>query len=122
MSGRLLKHRFNGAIFGWSPGLAKHADLYEVTEEQAYPENFMPEAVKVARDRLFLDIGDLDEGEPPPEAYTDTFMEIDDAEFTRAVADRGETVRHRWPVDPSVAPSDWSQEVGLTPPSPQVAA
>lgn len=55
MSIRYLKSRKDGWIFEWDPILAKNPSLYEVTEEEAYPERFIPtaaiEAVAAKRTR-----------------------------------------------------------------------
>lgn len=55
---RYLKGRRDGWIFEWDPILAKNPDVYEVTEEEAYPERFIPteamarvEAVAVKKGR-----------------------------------------------------------------------
>lgn len=42
MSIRYLKSRKDGWIFEWDEILAKNPNLYEVTEEEAYPERFIP--------------------------------------------------------------------------------
>lgn len=55
MTIRYLKSRKDGWIFEWDAILAKNPSLYEVTEEEAYPERFIPvaaiEAVAVKRGR-----------------------------------------------------------------------
>jgi hypothetical protein len=42
MTIRYLKSRKDGTIFEWDPILADNPSLYEVTEEQAFPERFIP--------------------------------------------------------------------------------
>jgi hypothetical protein len=37
-----LKHRVDGYIFPWTDSLSKHPHLVEVTEEEAFPEKFVP--------------------------------------------------------------------------------
>jgi len=37
-----LKHRVDGYIFPWTESLSKHPQLVEVTEEEAFPEKFVP--------------------------------------------------------------------------------
>ena len=44
MSIRYLKSRKDGWIFEWDPILANNPSVYEVTEEEAYPERFIPTA------------------------------------------------------------------------------
>lgn len=39
---RYLKSRKDGWIFEWDPILEKNPLVYEVTEEEAYPERFIP--------------------------------------------------------------------------------
>jgi len=47
-----LKHREDGYIFPWTPDLSKHPQLVEVTEEEAFPEKFIPKKlVKKASSR-----------------------------------------------------------------------
>ena len=41
---RWLKHREDGTIYEWDPILDKHPKLIEVTEEEAFPERFIPVA------------------------------------------------------------------------------
>jgi len=44
---KYLRHKIDGEIFRWSPALASHPLLEEVTEEQAYPARFaQPEVAK----------------------------------------------------------------------------
>ena len=45
MTQRWLKHKDDGFIFGWSPYLEGRNDLYEVTEEEAFPEKFVPKTL-----------------------------------------------------------------------------
>lgn len=42
MTIRYLKNRRDGWIFEWDPILANNPNVYEVTEEEAYPERFIP--------------------------------------------------------------------------------
>jgi hypothetical protein len=55
MTIRYLKSRIDGWIFEWDPILDKNPDVYEVTEQEAYPERFIPvaaiEAVAAKRTR-----------------------------------------------------------------------
>jgi hypothetical protein len=52
---RWLKHRTDGTIYEWDPILDKHPKLIEVTEQEAFPERFVPvaaiEAVEKKRGR-----------------------------------------------------------------------
>lgn len=42
MAIRYLKSRRDGWIFEWDPVLAKRPDLYELSEQEAFPERFIP--------------------------------------------------------------------------------
>jgi hypothetical protein len=42
---RYLKSRKDGWIFEWDPILANNPLCYEVTEQEAYPERFIPPAI-----------------------------------------------------------------------------
>lgn len=52
---RWLKHRTDGTIYEWDAILDKHPSLVEVTEQEAFPEKFIPvsaiEAVAKKRGR-----------------------------------------------------------------------
>lgn len=52
---RWLKHRTDGTIYEWDSILDKHPRLVEVTEQEAFPEKFIPvsaiEAVAKKRGR-----------------------------------------------------------------------
>ena len=71
MTIRYLKSRKDGWIFEWDPILDKNPNLYEVTEEEAYPERFIPtaaiEAVAAKRGRKKRDSVDLFTAEIPEE-------------------------------------------------------
>jgi hypothetical protein len=43
---RYLRHREDGFLYEWHPILAAHPKLEEITEEQAFPERFIPAAVR----------------------------------------------------------------------------
>ena len=40
-----LKHREDGSIYDWNEYLAKHPKLYEVTDEELFPEKYAPPQV-----------------------------------------------------------------------------
>jgi hypothetical protein len=40
-----LKHREDGSLYDWHPQLAKHPKLYEVTDEELFPEKYAPPPV-----------------------------------------------------------------------------
>ena len=63
-----LKHRADGYIFPWTDSLSKHPQLVEVTEEEAFPEKFVPaKLVKKAttRKQKVLDVSTDDIPETP---------------------------------------------------------
>lgn len=37
-----LKHKEDGSLYDWHPILAKHPKLYEVTDEELFPEKYAP--------------------------------------------------------------------------------
>lgn len=67
---RYLKSRKDGWIFEWDAILAKNPLCYEVTEEEAYPERFIPqEILQVAtakrKGRKPIDLSTPEEETPP---------------------------------------------------------
>jgi len=68
---RYLKSRKDGWIFEWDPILAKNPLCYEVTEQEAFPERFIPvqqvEEVKKtkAKRKTKLDLDTIDIPEEP---------------------------------------------------------
>jgi hypothetical protein len=72
MTIRYLKSRKDGWIFEWDPILDKNPSLYEVTEQEAFPERFIPvaavETVAAKRGRPRrqpLDLSTIDIPEEP---------------------------------------------------------
>lgn len=49
---KYLKSKKQGDIYIWHELTAKNEDLYEVTEEEAFPERFMPETAKTRSSKL----------------------------------------------------------------------
>jgi hypothetical protein len=45
MMKRWLKHREDGSIYDWNEYLAKHPKLYEVSDEEVFPEKYAPPQV-----------------------------------------------------------------------------
>ena len=75
MTIRYLKSRKDGWIFEWDSILARNPHLYEVTEQEAYPERFIPteaiEAVAAKRGRKKREPVDLFTADVPEEpGYT----------------------------------------------------
>jgi hypothetical protein len=42
MTERWLRHTEDGFLYGWTESLAKHPKLREVSDEEAFPEKYMP--------------------------------------------------------------------------------
>jgi hypothetical protein len=57
---RYLRGREDGFIYDWNPILAENSSLEEVTEEEAYPERFVPKAQKGRQTKLTLDVQQVD--------------------------------------------------------------
>jgi len=55
---RYLRNITDGFIYDWNPILAENPLCEEVTEEEAYPENFVPKAQKGRKSALKLDTPD----------------------------------------------------------------
>lgn len=58
---RYLKNKNDGFIYDWNPILADNPLVEEVSEEQAFPEKYIPKAQKGRKSKLDLDT------EPPAE-------------------------------------------------------
>lgn len=52
MPDRYLKSKKQGDVYIWHELYAKNEDLYEVTEQEAFPERFMPESAKARSSAL----------------------------------------------------------------------
>jgi hypothetical protein len=74
---KYLRHKLKGTIYGWNENIAKSPNVEEVTEEQAYPENFVPKAAKGRKPKVSLITDDIPE---PP--VSDSMADIND-ELTR---------------------------------------
>lgn len=69
---RYLKSKKDGDIFIWHELMAKNENVYEVTEQEAFPERFMPDTAKTRSstlaDKLATPEGTIDRattGTPP---------------------------------------------------------
>ena len=58
---RFLRNKKDGFIYDWNPILAENPLCEEVTEEQAYPERFVPKAQKGRKSKLALETEDVPE-------------------------------------------------------------
>jgi hypothetical protein len=58
---RYLRHRRDGTIYDWDEILAENIMCEEVTEEEAFPEKFVPVAQKTRKSKLKLDTEEVPE-------------------------------------------------------------
>lgn len=58
---RYLRNKKDGFIYDWHPILAENPLCEEVTEEEAYPERFVPKAQKGRKSKLALETEDVPE-------------------------------------------------------------
>lgn len=72
MADKYLKSKRFGDVYIWHELYAKNEDLYEVTEEEAFPERFMPDSAKtrssIIADKLATPDKDIEKattGTPP---------------------------------------------------------
>lgn len=78
---RWLRHKIDGTIYEWDPILDKNPKVEEVTEQEAFPEKFIPvetvEAVvkRRGRPRKSLDLSTDNVPEPPPYSNPDLNLE-----------------------------------------------
>ncbi len=54
IQGRFLRHVNDGTIYGYTESLSKNPLVEEVTEEQAFPERFIPKKQKKRKPKLDL--------------------------------------------------------------------
>lgn len=58
---RYLRNRRDGTIYEWDEILASNVLCEEVTEEEAFPEKFVPAAQKTRKSKLKLDTEEVPE-------------------------------------------------------------
>lgn len=58
---RYLKNRQDGFIYEWNEILAANSLCVEVSEEEAYPEKFIPETQKGRKTKLALETEEIPE-------------------------------------------------------------
>ena len=61
---RYLRNRRDGTIYEWDAILAENIMCEEVTEQEAYPEKFIPTEQKTRKTKLKLDTADVPEAPP----------------------------------------------------------
>lgn len=70
---RYLRNTRDGFIYDWNPILAENALCEEVTEEEAFPENFIPKAQKGRKSKIDLSTEDI----PEEPAFENTELGIE---------------------------------------------
>lgn len=70
---RYLRVKRDGFIFEWNPILAENPDVEEVTEEQAFPERFIPASQKERAPRVNLETKNIP---TPPVGNPDLNAEV----------------------------------------------
>lgn len=55
---RYLRNKKDGFIYEWDPILAENPLCEEVTEQEAFPERFIPEKAKGRKSKLMLETND----------------------------------------------------------------
>lgn len=73
MSDKFLKHKANGRIYSYHKYLAENPDFYEVSEEEAYPEKFVPKAQQKRKPKMSLKTKEVPE---PPKGSDDLNAEL----------------------------------------------
>jgi hypothetical protein len=66
---KYLRNKEDGTIYDWNERLAAHPKCEEVTEEEAYPERFIPKKQRGRKTRVKLDT-------PEPEVPDTTPLEL----------------------------------------------
>jgi hypothetical protein len=61
MSEKFLKNKDTGFIYDWNKYLAEEPNMVEVSEEEAYPERFVPEQQRARKSKVELETKDIPE-------------------------------------------------------------
>ncbi len=59
-----LRHKAKGTIYSWNTEIAKNPNVEAVTEEEAFPERFIPPEIKDRKSKLVIKPVVIEE--PPP--------------------------------------------------------
>lgn len=59
-----LRHKVKGTIYSWNTEIAKNPNVETITEEEAFPERFIPKEIKTRKSKL--NIAPVAIEEPPP--------------------------------------------------------
>lgn len=77
MSQQFIRVKKDGFIYEYSPILAQNPECEVISEEEAYPERFVPVEAKVRKRKVALDLATADIPEAPP--YTSPELAADAA-------------------------------------------
>jgi hypothetical protein len=69
MTNKYLRDK-GGFIYDWNPILAKNPNCVEVTEQEAFPEKFVPEKQKARKSKMSLATDEV----PEPPVVTPTVL------------------------------------------------
>lgn len=61
MSEKFLKNKDTGFIYDWNKYLADEPNMVEVSEEEAYPERFVPKQQRERKSKVELETKDIPE-------------------------------------------------------------
>lgn len=72
---RWLRNKIDGEIYGWNEILAENPRTEEVTEEEAFPEKFMPKNQKGRKTKLNLSVDEFKIKETASSSVTEEINE-----------------------------------------------
>tara|TARA_R100000655_G_scaffold99674_1_gene143719 strand:+ start:285 stop:533 length:249 start_codon:yes stop_codon:yes gene_type:complete len=72
---RWLRNKVDGEIYGWNEILAENPRTEEVTEEEAFPEKFMPKKQKGRKTKLDLSVDEFKTKETVSSSVTEEINE-----------------------------------------------
>ena len=75
MTTRWLRNKIDGEIYGWNEILAENPRTEEVTEEEAFPEKFMPKKQKGRKSKVDLAVDEFKIKEEPESSITEEVKE-----------------------------------------------
>tara|TARA_R100001082_G_C4335860_1_gene147754 strand:- start:275 stop:544 length:270 start_codon:yes stop_codon:yes gene_type:complete len=72
---RWLKNMVDGEIYGWNEILAENPRTKEVTEEEAFPEKFIPKKQKGRKSKIDLTVDEFKTKDETPSSVTEEVEE-----------------------------------------------
>ena len=72
---RWLKNIVDGEIYGWNEILAENPRTKEVTEEEAFPEKFIPKKQKGRKSKIDLGVDEFKTKDETPSSVTEEVKE-----------------------------------------------